>query len=368
MNKLTVRSQGLICSALPRFAVWLSAGICFAALSLACSSSHNTTYLTSEDKGSPGELRLELTAISESETVYQLRNAEFTITSIATGEVLVVEASEGLNETSLLVPLQPGSYRVFLRPGHVLEVAPAQPVNAVLLSGNPAMVVVEANLASSLRFVFQVNFLELQQENFGLLSIGLKVIEGEIASNTCSDEIEPNGSLEESTIIDAAQNVDATLCAQDEDHYVFLPPVASGKGFTVTLEFLQEQGDIDAVLFNSQGQLVAGGVSTTDNEMLGTISDGEPYHLAALLFASSVESVAYSVSMGAESLVGQNSCCEASAFPGCAEPQVQQCVCSLSPLCCQVGFNSDCTELADFGCQAACSAPAPAVAFVSVKR
>ena len=51
---------------------------------------------------------------------------------------------------------------------------------------------------------------------------------------------------------------------------------------------------------------------------------------------------------------GENSCCEASALPGCNDPEVLSCVCAVDSFCCQVQFDSLCVSEA-LQCGTTCS-------------
>ncbi|MCB9566286.1 MAG: hypothetical protein H6710_03565 [Myxococcales bacterium] len=54
---------------------------------------------------------------------------------------------------------------------------------------------------------------------------------------------------------------------------------------------------------------------------------------------------------GCGSCGGEDSCCLAHAAPGCADQDVEACVCALDDFCCQVGWDDVCVEeVTTFGC------------------
>lgn len=52
-------------------------------------------------------------------------------------------------------------------------------------------------------------------------------------------------------------------------------------------------------------------------------------------------------------------CCAPSAMPGCPDPATQQCVCAMDPYCCDVVWDDACVEIATWSECEACIAPEP---------
>ena len=52
-------------------------------------------------------------------------------------------------------------------------------------------------------------------------------------------------------------------------------------------------------------------------------------------------------------------CCSVSQDPGCTDPDIQQCVCDLDPVCCMGPYDNNCVNLAASACGAGCSPPPP---------
>jgi len=87
----------------------------------ACSSDSERAVV---NVGEIGRLQLNLTGISNTNLVYQLRNATFSITGASTGTFVEVNTETQPNTSSLLVELPPDTYEVLLAPGFYLELLP----------------------------------------------------------------------------------------------------------------------------------------------------------------------------------------------------------------------------------------------------
>ncbi len=54
------------------------------------------------------------------------------------------------------------------------------------------------------------------------------------------------------------------------------------------------------------------------------------------------------------------SCCQVSASAGCGDPQIQTCVCTIDPSCCQEVWSQECVDLAGMTCNdPGCTEPPP---------
>jgi hypothetical protein len=65
---------------------------------------------------------------------------------------------------------------------------------------------------------------------------------------------------------------------------------------------------------------------------------------------------------GSDSSAGTTgtNCCEAMLGPGCAEPELEACVCDADPFCCEEQWDEACVDIAMFGgCIGGCIPPEP---------
>jgi hypothetical protein len=357
----------------------------------ACSSDSEHTVVTI---GENGRLQLNLTGISNTNLVYQLRNATFTISGLSTGFFAEVNTETQPNTSSILVELPPDTFEVFLQPGHYLELLPgglpldarrgsnaravspargtgkvtarnvvgafaadAGPptpedppptlggtiVDATLISSNPGVVSIQPNVVSPLNFIFQVGD-GVVETGSGVLDIGIAVIDN---GRVCvPDAFEPNDDQAFPTPITPGSQISASLCDFDIDNFVFPSPVAAGEQFAATLEFSNAAGDIDAVLIEAAtGLVVSGGFGVSDTETVATTSNGGDYILQTFLaFDPDGGGNTYTVDIGQFVNEAENSCCTASDTPGCNDDEVLSCVCALDSFCCAVAFDSICVS------------------------
>jgi hypothetical protein len=358
----------------------------------ACSSDSEHTVVT---VGEDGRLQLNLTGISNTNLVYQLRNATFSISGLSTEFFAEVNTESQPNTSSLLVELPPDTFQVFLQPGYYLELLPgglppearraassrpgsatrgpgkvaarnvvgafaadagAPPteeppppapggtvVDATLVSSNPGMVTVQPNVVSPLNFIFQVGDGIVETGN-GVLDIGIAVIDN---GRVCvPDPFEPNDDQAFPSPITPGEQITASLCDQDVDNYIFPAPVPEGEQFAATLQFSTAAGDIDAVLIEAAtGLIVAFGGGVSDTETLATISNGGDYILQTFLFFDPEGGGnTYTVDVGEFANNAENSCCTISDTPGCNDDEVLSCVCDLDSFCCAVAFDPLCVS------------------------
>jgi hypothetical protein len=364
----------------------------------ACSSdSERATVNVSET----GRLQLNLTGISNTNLVYQLRNATFTITGLSTGTVIEVNTETQPNTSSLLVELPPDTYEVLLAPGFFLELLPgglpiearrgssarsaaaptkspargvigavtaaapaeaaaaAEPtpgatvVDATLISSNPGVVTIQPNGVSPLNFIFQVGDGIVETGN-GVLDIGIAVIDN--GRQCVADEFEPNDDPAAPTPITPGVQISASLCDFDVDNYIFPSPVPAGETFAAVVGFQTALGDIDALLIEADtGVIVGFGGGVVDNEVIFATSNGGNYVLQTFLFFDpDGGGNTYTVDVGEFENPAQNSCCEASSLPGCNDSEVLACVCAVDSFCCQVAFDAICVSEA-LQCGGTCS-------------
>jgi len=355
----------------------------------ACSSGSERPVV---NVGETGRLQLNLTGISNTNLVYQLRNATFSISGLSTGTFAEVNTETEPNGSSLLVELPPDTYEVLLQPGFYLEQlpgglpvaarrgsseraaaapskgaprravgafaadggAPSDPplptpggtvVDATLISSNPGVVTVQANAVSPLNFVFQVGDGTVETGT-GILDIGIAVIDN--GRQCVADEFEPNDDQAFPTPITPGTQIAASLCDFDVDNYIFPAPVPAGETFAALVGFQTALGDIDAVLIEAAtGLIVAFGAGIADNEILFATSNGGDYILQTFLFFDpDGGGNTYTLDIGEFENPAQNTCCEASGLPGCNDSEVLACVCETDSFCCQVAFDSVCVSLA----------------------
>ncbi|EGD77783.1 hypothetical protein PTSG_08873 [Salpingoeca rosetta] len=88
-----------------------------------------------------------------------------------------------------------------------------------------------------------------------------------------NDEFEPNNNGDSATVLTASQTqFSAVICPNDEDVYRF--PVCANGNVSVSVFFSNDEGNLDAYLYDASGSLVSSGVSTTDNEVLAHSAGG----------------------------------------------------------------------------------------------
>ena len=133
---------------------------------------------TGESQDDVGELTMTLATISPLGVEYRLRNALFVIDGPEPTDV----SSEDYppDQARISLPLASGDYEVFLDGmwfiEHSADGQPFTPIDAILLSPNPASVRVIADLVAFVTFTFEVDEGDI---NFGpgTLSIGIDVVE-----------------------------------------------------------------------------------------------------------------------------------------------------------------------------------------------
>jgi hypothetical protein len=275
----------------------------------ACSSDSERAVV---NVGETGRLQLNLTGISNTNLVYQLRNATFSISGLSTGTFVEVNTETQPNTSSLLVELPPDTYEVLLSPGFFLELLPgglpidarrgssaraaaapakspargviggiaaaapgeaaaAEPtpgatvVDATLISSNPGVVTIQANGVSPLNFIFQVGDGIVETGN-GVLDIGIAVIDN--GRQCVADEFEPNDDPSAPTPITPGVQISASLCDFDVDNYIFPAPVPAGETFAAIVGFQTALGDVDALLIEADTGIIVGfGGGVVDNEV-----------------------------------------------------------------------------------------------------
>lgn len=374
------------------------------------------TLQPDEEAAKSGQVNLALTASAPSGAVYRLRDGVFQIESLSGGDNRVVSTEEHPEESTIVLDLAEDIYAINLLSGYWLErtstgsggetdagvggpgdagvdefdagaeygssslrhlrerrqLTPGiklisgresnlsavrrahsaalngdelGPVASELVSPNPTLVQLSAGERTDVEFVFRVNG-ESTGGGDAELGLGISVVEG----TSCEpDDFEPNNTPEEATA--AEFPISATSCNGDGDFYRFPSPVAAGEAFRVNVEFLHNEGDIDAALANEDQEAVALGGSVTDNETLTAVSDGRDYYLYVYPFSGEAK---YSVSVDTEVEVTLSNCCAPSEFPGCTEPAVDACVCELDSFCCEVAFDTICSQIALTECGGEC--------------
>jgi hypothetical protein len=344
-----------------------------------------------------GRMEIALTAVTPSNTVYRLRDATFAITGQTTGFAGEVSTEDDPDRSAILLELPSDTYEVLLQPGFVVErlagapapnpsarrsepesvikaqplrdrpgaafdggaePAPSEgtPVEAQLISANPALVGVTSEVVSRVSFVFAVQG-QVIETGSGVLALGIEVVE---QAGLCSDDsFEPNDDSSQATPLTPGVTLEATSCPFDLDVYTFTPPVAEGEAFNVVVDFVHELGDIDAALLSlTSGEYVAIGAGIVDGERLFAFADGGAYQLEVYLFSGLDTGSTYSVDVGAPP-PATNDCCSQSDQPGCSDPVINRCVCETDALCCSAAYDDVCVAQAIAECAAECAQPAP---------
>lgn len=364
----------------------------------ACSTSKNDGA-TERVSVEVGQLQLDLTAVSTSGRVYRLREGSFSIASQTTKVTTSVSTESSPNETTVRVPLTPDTYEVFLEPGYSVELIEdkdlafgirsssfagqtrlsgergddaasrdasigdagtgnaaerlGRTVPAELISSNPAAATITADVVTPLVFVFRVDK-DVVQTGTGVLTLGVEVIDANLVTpSTCTDEFEPNDSFAQAALLPSEQPAIATICEQDFDYYVLEPPVAPGEGFLVNFDFGSELGGVDVALFDDAGTLIQAADSTGAGVTLSGVATGGQGVVEVRPHSVPSTGGSYAIDVVAAPILGGNSCCDSSFFPGCTEPEIQQCVCNLDSFCCEVQFDDACAAAAS-RCGAVC--------------
>ena len=363
-----------------------------------------------------GGIQLALVATGASGAVYRLRDGVFDIWSSTTGTVTTVSTEDDPDAETIDIALDPGGYEVYLNDGYRLErldtgdtetatdgaetddividrmsakeidqwkaahprqklplgrwgdnasaartasmnstdlssSAEAQnddtSVETTLISDNPVYAEVASETTTMVNFAFLVNG-EIVGPAEGTLSIGITVEETD--ASDCTDDYEPNDEFDAPSAVSFDPPIEATACPGDDDYYIFTPPVAAGEFFVVDILFSHAVSDVDAILFDADGMEVSYSGSVTDNEHMGAISDGRSYILDVYPFYADVPNT-YTVTFGE---VEESDCCTESLMPGCADPEVEACVCDHEPWCCEGGFDLYCVETAFAECAVEC--------------
>ena len=374
-----------------------------------CDKDGHDSDETAGDTKSTGQIQLPLISGGSSGNTYRLRDGEFVITALETDESIVVSTEENLNEESIDISLGEGPYTVFLRPGYYLEKLPEDTAmdteidplagagerraqckgaecsrvegyrgraikskraladididdeesdtedvdtedtdggetdpDVVLISDNPLFVEVERGYTTRAVFIFQLGGEIIN----GTLSILFEVIE----QATCTDEYEPNNDEASASVVDLTTPITATVCNDDLDFYTFDPGVAEGDYFQIDVLFSGAVSDIDIELMDSEGDIVAGSYSVSDNETVVTQSNGEPYTL--IVYPFSPEANEYEVVLILDPEL--SNCCETSPLAGCTIPEVEACICDIDSWCCEVDFDDVCLEISFMECAVSC--------------
>jgi len=396
-----------------RFTIGQRLSVLLIAASIAgCLNENRQTANSSQ--GPTGQIQLALSASGASGSEYRLRDAVFEIYNVDNDSMVSVSSEDDPSADRIDVSLATGTYGVFLEPGYRLvrvsegggnadagdaedagvfdglstaaDVdawrnayparkmrfnenrdrndraalnAPAVGVSsrgigprddvmeAELISENPVFAEVYTDETTAVNFAFRVNG-DVVETGDGVLSIGITVEE---ASANCTDDYEPNDSFETAVSVDLSEEIEATSCDGNDDFYIFDPPVAQGEPFVVDILFSGASADIDAVLFDLDGNEVSYSGSVSDNEQVSAISDGRSYILYVIPFWVPA-STPYTV---AASAAEQNDCCTASTVPGCSDPDIQACVCDFDEWCCMYGFDEACISIAITECEAPCA-------------
>lgn len=135
------------------------------------------TETSTSDPGKTGTVSLNLQGVAPNGTVYQLRQATFTIN---TTPPTILNSDDSLpTATALSTTLTEGSYLVTLQPGWLLDkVDPifgtSTPVQATLVSANPAVAFVQAGNTKNVTFQFESSGAVITT---GTLAIGISVTE-----------------------------------------------------------------------------------------------------------------------------------------------------------------------------------------------
>ena len=137
----------------------------------------DTETSTSETPGNTGSVSLDLQGTTPNGTIYQLRQATFTINT--TPPTTLSSDASLPDATALSTTLTEGSYLVTLQPGWLLDkVDPifgtATPVVATLVSANPAVAFVQAGNTKNVTFQFESSGAVITT---GTLAIGIGVTE-----------------------------------------------------------------------------------------------------------------------------------------------------------------------------------------------
>lgn len=334
----------------------------FFASAVVVSCQDDEQALTTVTDADSGEVRLALVAVGSSGNVYRLRNGVFDIWSFTTGDFFTVSTESYLDDDTIVLSLDPGDYEVYLNPGYRLEIVDSadteggdadagltndEDVQAVLISANPVYTSVWSHATTDVNFTFRVGSDIVGPD--GNLSLGITVEEFDNAD--CMDSFEPNDSLYNPSTVEIENLIEAVVCANDNDYYVFDAPAAEGETFAVQVFFSHQISDIDIALYDASGMIVSSSTSVQDWETVGAVSNGGSYILHVYPYNGGPANPYVVELVDTE----PNDCCTVSPFAGCTDPEVEACVCEYASWCCEGSFDDFCVEIAIGECSAECA-------------
>lgn len=206
-----------------------------------------------------GTLTMNLVATTAEGDTFRLRGAQFGVTS-GGFEADVLTTEDDPDATSLSSDLPEGEYEVELRSGWYMEKltdGAYEPVNAELTSAASQDVAISEGITTPVSYQFKA-FGQLVALG-GSLEITTEVIEELCTDDVAEDNDDINGAIDVLT----DEVYAATICPYDDDYYSFIAPAGF---FSVSLEFIDAEGDLDLEVYDENGALVAQSLSGSDNE------------------------------------------------------------------------------------------------------
>lgn len=94
-------------------------------------------------------------------------------------------------------------------------------------------------------------------------------------------------------------------------------------------------------------------------EVLACVCDGDEFCCGSEYDALCVTQAQTRCGLDCDLPPASSDCCSSSSEPGCTEPGVAACVCSVDPFCCSGRFDDNCVNLALSQCAATCPEAAP---------
>ncbi len=112
------------------------------------------------------------------------------------------------------------------------------------------------------------------------LDLGLEAVPSECEA----DVFEPNDSPATGRMLMSTIYEDLTACPEDEDHFVL--PLGAGDEVELQLDFFDDEGDLDLLVFDPAGGLIASAESQSDDEALAFVAEQDGLHRVEVVLAA----------------------------------------------------------------------------------
>jgi len=129
-----------------------------------------------------------------------------------------------------------------------------------------------------------------------MLVIGMSFA-GVASAQTTGDSLEPNDDRDSATQLGSGGSYDDLEVSSEEDSDYFAVEADAGDTITATIEFADDNGDIDLELQDADGNYLDGSISVSDNETVSyTVSEAGTYYVEVYSFSGAPTSYDIDVS------------------------------------------------------------------------